>query len=209
MLFHGRAIFNTVILVLGIILTRLTVNPLAAYALSRFNLRYAHRVLLFFLATMAFPAEVTMIPNFLLLKQFRLLNTYWALILPTVANGYSIFLLKGFFDSLPDELYDTAIIDGASELRIFWSVTLPLSKPILAVIALNSFIFAYGSFIWAFLVCQNPKMWTLMVFLYEFQHTHPLPVVMSALVLSAIPPLILFIVCQRIILKGIIIPVFK
>ncbi len=206
---HGRAVYNTFIFVTLAIVTHLIVNPVCAYALSRYNLRYSHRVLLFLLATMAFPAEVAMIPSFLLLKELNLLNTFAALVLPTVANGYSIFLLKGFFDSLPRELYEAGIIDGASEGRMFWRITVPLSKPVLAVIALSSFTAAYGSFMFAFLVCQDPRMWTLMVWLYELQIASPSYVVMAALTVAAIPTLLVFVFCQNIIMRGIIIPSFK
>jgi len=206
---HGHGVTNTFIYVVLAITTNLLVNPLCAYALSRYNLRYAHRVLLFLLATMAFPAEVAMIPSFLLLKQLSLLNTFAALILPGMANGYSIFLLKGFFDSLPKELYEAGIIDGASEGRMFWQITVPLSKPVLAVIALSSFTAAYGNFMFAFLVCQNPKMWTIMVWLYELQIGSPSYVVMAALTLAAIPTLLVFVFCQNIIMRGIILPSFK
>ena len=92
-LMHGRALWNTAVLVVGLLVVTLIVNPLAAYALSRYQLPATYKILLFLLATMAFPAEVTMIPGFLLLKSAHLLNTYWALILPTMASGYSIFLL--------------------------------------------------------------------------------------------------------------------
>src|SRR5207253_7317842 len=95
MALNGRALWNTVIFCLLAILTQLTVNPLAAYALSRYPIRASAKILLFLLATMAFPAEVAMIPSFLLLKQFGLLNTFAALVLPTAASGYMIFLLKG------------------------------------------------------------------------------------------------------------------
>lgn len=206
---HGRAVYNTLIFVVLAITTHLIVNPICAYALSRYSLRYGHRVLLFLLATMAFPAEVAMIPSFLLLKELNLLNTFAALVLPTVANGYSIFLLKGFFDSLPKELYEAGIIDGASEGRMFWKITVPLSKPVLAVIALSSFTAAYGSFMFAFLVCQDPRMWTLMVWLYELQIASPSYVVMAALTVAAIPTLLVFVFCQNIIMRGIIIPSFK
>jgi len=208
-LFHGRAVLNTFIFCLAVILTHLIVNPLCAYALSRYNLRYAYRVLLFLLATMAFPAEVAMIPNFLLLKQLNLLNTYWALVLPGMASGFSIFLLKGFFDSLPKELYEAGILDGASEPIMFWKITMPLSKPIFAVIALQSFVAAYGAFMFAFLVCQNPKMWTMMVWLYELQITAPKYITMSALTIAAIPTLLVFVFAQNVIMRGIILPSFK
>jgi ABC-type glycerol-3-phosphate transport system permease component len=208
-LLHGRALLNTAVLCVGLLLGTLIVNPLCAYALSRFSLPGTYKILLFLLATMAFPAEVSAIPSFLLIKQLNLLGTYWALILPTMANGFSIFLLKGFFDSLPKELYEAAMIDGASEMSMFYHITIRLSKPVLAVIGLGTFTAAYGSFMWAFLVCQNPKMWTLMVWLYQMQIWAPQFVIFAALVLSALPTLLVFIFAQNIIMRGIILPVEK
>lgn len=203
---HGRALLNTAILCFGIVLATLTVNPLCAFALSRYNLRATYKILLFLLATMAFPAEVSAIPSFLLIKQLHLLGTYWAIILPGLANGYSIFLLKGFFDSLPKELYEAAQLDGATEMQMYRMITIRLSMPVLAVIGLGAFTMAYGSFMWAFLVCQNPKMWTLMVWLYQMQQWAPQYMVYAGLVLAAIPTLLVFIFCQNIIMRGIIVP---
>lgn len=208
-LLHGRALWVTVLFCAAAVITALIVNPLCAYALSRFNLPYAYSVLLFVLATMAFPGEVVMIPNFLMLKEFGLLNTFAALLLPGMANGFSIFLLKGFFDSLPNELYESGTIDGASELRMFFKVTIPMSKPIFAVIALGAFTAAYGAFMFALLVCQDPKMWTLMVWLYDLQGTAPQYVMMAALTLAALPTLIVFAFAQKVIMRGIIIPMEK
>lgn len=208
-LFHGRALWNTFVLVVMTVLGHLTVQPLAAYGLSRFNLPYAHKILLALLATMAFPAEVAMIPNFLLIKEMGLLNTYWALILPGLASGMGIFLLKGYFDSLPQELYEAAMLDGAGELRMFWNITVPLSMPILAVIALGSFTSAYGGFMWAFLVVQKPEMWTMMVFLWQLGRESYPWVWMASLVIAALPTLLVFIFAQKIILRGIIVPTMK
>ncbi len=205
--FHGDSLLNTLVLVLASVLTSLTVNPLCAYALSRFNLSYANKVLLFCLATMAFPAEVTMIPGFLLLRDLDLLNTYWALILPGMANGFSIFLLKGFFDTIPRDMYEAAMLDGCGEMRIFFQITLPVSKPVLAYIALVSFVSAYGSFMWAMLVCQKQEMWTLMVWLYEMNMWAPIYLRMAALTLAAIPTLAAFVLCQKVIMEGIVLPV--
>ncbi|MDW8289714.1 MAG: ABC transporter permease subunit [Armatimonadota bacterium] len=208
-LFHGRALWNTFVLVLLTVLGQLTVQPLAAYGLSRFNLPYAHKILLALLATMAFPAEVAMIPNFLLIKELGLLNTYWALILPGLASGMGIFLLKGYFDSLPRELYEAAMLDGASELRMFWNITVPLAMPILAVIALGAFTSAYGGFMWAFLVVQKPEMWTMMVFLWQLGRESYPWVWMASLVIAALPTLLVFILAQKVILRGIIVPTMK
>lgn len=206
---HGRSLLNTTIFVMLSILGALTINPMAAYALSRYRLSYSGSILLFLLATMAFPASVGMIPSFLLLKDLGLLNTFAALVLPGLANGFSIFLLKGFFDSLPRELYEAAAIDGASEMTLFFRMAMPLTKPILAVIALGAFTSSYSAFMFAFLTCQDPSMWTLMVFLYQFQQNHPNYMVMASLVIAAVPTLIVFAFCQNIILRGIAVPSFK
>jgi ABC-type glycerol-3-phosphate transport system permease component len=207
----GRAVWVTVLLVALTVTGALTVNPLAAYALSRGKQATSAKILIFFLATMAFPAEVAMIPGFLLLRDLSLLNTFGALVLPGLANGYSIFLLKGFFDSVPRELYEAADIDGAGELRKFWSITFPMSKPILAVIALTAFKMAYGGFMWAFLTCQDPKMWTIMVWLYDFQGRYASEpgMCMAAFTLASLPTLLVFLFCQKIIMRGIVIPTMK
>ena len=210
MLLHGRAVSNTFLYCALLILATLIVNPLCAYALSRYNLSYGNSVLLFLLATLAFPAEVTVIPNFLLLKDLHLLNTFGALILPGIANGFSIFLMKGFFDSLPKELYEAGTLDGASEGRMFWDITLPLSLPIFAVIGLGAFTAAYTAFMFALVVCQDPKMWTLMVWIYELGSSGaPQYVMMAAATLLTLPTLLVFLLAQNTIMKGIILPSYK
>ena len=207
--FYGSAIENTLIYCLAAIGLALLVNPLAAYALSRYKLPGQFKVLLFLIATMAFPGVVTMIPNFLLLRDLGLLNTFAALLLPTMANGYSIFLLKGFFDSLPQELFEAADIDGASEWQKFWMITMNLSKPILAVIALGAFNGAYANFMYAFILCQDKEMWTLTVWLYQLQQFSSQGVVFASLMIAAVPTLLIFILCQKVIIQGIVVPTEK
>ncbi|MBI4026871.1 MAG: carbohydrate ABC transporter permease [Verrucomicrobia bacterium] len=206
---QGRAFQNTLLFCALNILTALIVNPIAAYAMSRFQPRWGYHALFFLMATMAFPGEVTQIPAFLMLRDLGMLNSFAALIIPAAANGYSIFLLKGFFDSLPKELYESATLDGASELRIFTAITMPLSAPILAVIALGAFTAAYGAFMFALLVCQKQSMWTLMVFIYQLQQYYGTPIIFASLAMAAIPTLLVFLFCQNIILRGIVIPVEK
>ncbi|MGN1359376.1 MAG: carbohydrate ABC transporter permease [Kiritimatiellia bacterium] len=208
---RGRAFLNTILLVILTLAATLTVNPMAAYALSRFRLRQTESILLFLLATMAFPTAVTAIPGFLLIRSLGLLNTLPALVLPTVANGLSIFILKGFFDALPKELYEAAEIDGAKEWQIFLLVTLPMTTPILAVNALNAFLQAYNSWEWALLVCQNESHWTLAVWMYQMSRTlGSAPwVVMAGFLVVSIPTAIVFIACQKIILRGIVLPTLK
>jgi multiple sugar transport system permease protein len=264
-LLHGRGIANTVIYCLLAIGTSLVVNPLAAYAMSRYRLPGTYKVLLFCMATMAFPGAVTMIPSFLLMKRFplfpllgggaafiltlwmlarwrppwrewrrmvlalaaglvvgvwavpavvgrpyvSLLNTFAALVLPGMANGFFIFLLKGFFDSLPRELYEAADIDGAGEWTKFWTLTMNLSKPILAVIALGAFTGAYSAFMMALIIIPDTEMWTLMVWIFQLQTQSHAAVVYAALVLAAVPTFVVFVLCQNIIIRGIVLPVEK
>lgn len=205
-LLNGRTVWNTLLFCALAILTQLTVNPLAAYALSRFPIRASGQILIFLLATMAFPAEVALIPSFLLLKDLGLLNTFAALVLPTAASGYMIFLLKGFFDSLPQELYEAGQLDGAKEITMMMRITLPLSKPVLGYLALLAFMGAYGTFIYAFLVVQDQRMWTLMVWIYQLQSIAPKAVMMAAITLAALPTLFVFLFAQRFIMRGIVLP---
>lgn len=206
MALHGRALWNTALFCFLAILSQLIVNPLAAYALSRYPMKATGRILLFLLATMAFPAEVAMIPSFLLLKQLNLLNTFSALVLPSMASGYMIFLLKGFFDSLPQELYESGQIDGARESTMMLKITLPLSKPVLGYLALLAFMGAYGAFLYAFLVAQDRRIWTVMVWIYDLQSYAPKAVIMAALACAAVPTLIVFLLAQGVIMRGIILP---
>lgn len=266
-LMHGNGVQNTIIYCGLMILVTLTINPLAAYALSRYKPPGAYIILLFCMCTMAFPPEVTMIPSFLLLKHFpaiglgiglvagllaawilhkfapkmnmafkgivagvvglivgffllprifgadatnvSLLNTFWALILPGAANGFGIFLLKGFFDSLPQELYEAAEIDGGGEWTKFWVITMSLSKPILAVLALQAFTSAYSEFLMALVIIPDPEMWTLMVWLFQLQSQADPYVVNASIVIAAIPTFLIFLLCQNIIMRGIVVPVEK
>lgn len=205
-LINGRAVFNTFFFCFLAIATQLTVNPLAAYALSRYPVKQSGQILIFLLATMAFPAEVAMIPSFLLLKDLGLLNTFAALVLPSAASGYMIFLLKGFFDSLPQELFEAGSLDGAKETTMMFRIALPLSRPVMGYLALLAFMGAYGAFIYAFLVAQDQRVWTLMVWVYQLQNTAPKAVMMAALTLAAVPTLVVFLFAQNAITKGIVLP---
>ena len=206
MMLHGRGIINTVIYCSLTVILALLVNPLAAYALSRYKLPSAYKILLFLMLTMAFPPMVTQIPVFIMLREFNMLNTFAALILPGIAHGYSIFLLKGFFDSLPQELYESASLDGAGEWTMFWIITMNLSKPVLAVIGLQAFTSAYSNFMFALLICQDESMWTLMVWLYQLTTRSGDGVMYAALLIAAIPTFLIFAFCQNIIMRGIVVP---
>lgn len=206
---QGRAMVNTFIYVGLSLLLCLTIQPLAAYALSRFNPPGMWKIILFFMATMAFPPMVPMIPRFLILRNLDLMNTFIALVLPIIVNGYLIFLLKGFFDSLPQHLYDAALIDGCSELRMFWTITMSLSKPILAIVALRTFQMAWMQFMYPLLVCPDEKMQVLSVWLSQFQLQAPTSAVYASILVASLPTLVIFLLTQRTIMKGIAVPAEK
>lgn len=205
-LLNGRTMLNTAIFCGLAVLAQLLVNPLAAYALSRFPMPSTGRWLIYLLATMAFPAEVSMIPGFLLLKDLHLLDTVWALVLPSAASGYMIYLLKGFFDSLPAEVFESGQLDGASEFTLMRKLALPMARPVLGYLSLLAFMAAYGTFLHAFLVVQDRSKWTIMVFVYQLQTIAPKSTTMAALTLAAIPTLVVFLLCQRVIMRGIVLP---
>ncbi len=210
---QGNAMWNTLILVGAFLLAGLTVNPLAAYALSRYKIKFKQLILIMFLIPMSFPGEVMQIPGFILTRDLGLLNTYWALILPGLANGFGIFLMKGFFDGLPRELYEAAELDGANEWQIYWTVTFPMCKPIIALQIMGTIIMAYSEYMWAFIVCPDERKWTLAVWIFQFSmdamQRGEAHLQMAALVLMSIPTLFIFIVMQKIIMKGIILPSMK
>lgn len=205
----GRVFYNTVVFCTLSVLLAILINPLAAYAMSRFQLPGTFKILLLMMAVMAFPPMVTTIPTFIMLQNMNLMNTFAGLILPGIANGYLIYLLKGFFDSLPRELYEAAQIDGASEMRMFFNITMALSKPILAVVGLSAFNSAYSSFLFALIIAPEPDMWLLSVWLYQYRDTVSLGGVFASVLVASIPPILVFLFAQNVILRGIVVPVEK
>lgn len=206
MFVQGRSFYNTLIFVGLALVFSLTLQPLVAYALSRFQPPGTWKFIFIFVATMAFPPMVGMIPQFLIIQKLGLLNTFIALVLPMTINGMLIFLLKGFFDSIPKDLYDAAVIDGASEFRIFWTITMAMSTPILAVVALQTFSGAWMSFLYPLIVCPDPKMHVLAVWLQQFQQSASGTAVFASIIVASFPSLLIFIFAQRTIMRGIAVP---
>lgn len=209
LLLQRRAAVNTAVFVVLSVALALLVNPLAAYAMSRFRLPGTYRTLFLLMATVALPPMVAMIPQFIALRELNLLNTFVALLLPGAVNGYLIFLLKGFFDSLPHELYEAASIDGASEWRVFWQFTMMLSTPILAVVGLHAFNQAYLMFLYALIVTPGQDMWIISVWLYQYQQGASTGVVFASVLIASIPTLFVFLLAQRTIMRGIAVPTEK
>jgi multiple sugar transport system permease protein len=201
---------NTLILAFGCWLIPLLISTLAAFSLSKLNPPFGKSILLLFLSTLMVPFTSILIPMYLTMKDIpllhlNLLDTYWAIILPSGVNAFFIFLLKGFFDDIPNDLIAAARIDGASEFRIFLQLMLPLSKPVLAVLTIFSFMGTWNSFLWPLIVLSTPEIFPIMVKLYDFQLTSSIPwrVILAALFIACTPPILLFAFFQKHILRGI------
>lgn len=181
---------NSVIMSGGIMSIQIPISALAAYSLSKLiPARYSRLAFLFLIGTMLLPGQIGLIPQYLIIKNFpfasastpnipftnipfpslNLINTYWAVILPSMFSAFSMILFKGFFDSIPSELINAARLDGASELGIFRRIILPLSKPVFAVVTYFTFSGAWNSFMWPLIVLRKSSLHPLSLAIYNAQ----------------------------------------
>lgn len=195
---------NTVYYALGGWLFQIVVDVAAAYALSKLRPMFGKVVLGLMLASLMLPASALLIPAYLTVADLQLLNTPWALWLPAAANAFNIYVLKRFFDQIPNDLLDAAAIDGAGRLRVLWSVVLPLSRPVLAVISIFAIIAMWKDFLWPLLVLQDPQAQSLSVALSRLAGTtFVTPTeLMAGLAIASVPMIAVFLVFQRQILAG-------
>ncbi|MEJ3405388.1 carbohydrate ABC transporter permease [Rathayibacter sp. YIM 133350] len=198
---------NTVIIALGSWFFQVLVATTAGYALSILRPKYAPILNGLVLATLFVPAVVLLVPLYLTILHppvigTSLLNTYWAVWLPAAANAFNILLVKRFFDNLPREVFEAAKTDGAGPYRVFWSIVLPMSKPILGVVSVFAVIAAWKDFLWPLLVLPDPAVQPLSVRLPAVQSQTELDVFLAALAISTIIPVVLFLVFQRLFLRS-------
>ncbi|MGM0778071.1 MAG: carbohydrate ABC transporter permease [Bacillota bacterium] len=195
---------TSIISVLTTVIT-LFICSLAGYTFAKFNFMGKKLLFLLFLGTMMIPMQVIMIPIFLMMSKIGLLNSYWSVILPLVANAYGVFLMRRFMSTIPTELMEAARIDGCSEFRIFWQIILPLTKPALVTLGILTFLGAWNEFLWPLIMLDSPDMMTLQVALTQFQGQYEVKwnLLMAASALSMIPIALIFIVFQRYLVEGI------
>ncbi|HEV8568541.1 MAG TPA: carbohydrate ABC transporter permease [Actinoplanes sp.] len=203
----AKLMFNTFYYAAGAVLCQLIFDTAAAYALSKLRPVLGNVVLALMLATLMIPAMVLIVPQYvtainLPIVHISLLDSPWAIWLPLVANAFNIFLLKRFFDSIPEDLMAAAMVDGASPLRTLWSIILPMSRPILGVVAIFGVTAVWKDFLWPKLVMPSPETRTLSVGIYAFSGGTPMNVVIAASVIAAIPAVVIFLIFQRNIMSG-------
>jgi len=239
---------NSIIITGGVMILQVLITSLVGYSLSKLcSPKWARIMFLFFIGTMLVPGQSSLIPKYLLLKTFpfatkkapfipftdmrfptlNLLNTYWAIILPSAYSGFSVLLFKGFFDTLPDEIINAARLDGATEFGIVRRVILPISKPVFAVVAYFSFNGAWNAFLWPLIVLSRaPKLYPLPIVFFYFQQAlltiEPTPAtkeyleeglgvnaLMALAIVQSIPCFIMFIIFREYLMKGIKLRGFK
>lgn len=204
---HGlfpRWFVNTLFTTLCITAGSLLLNTLAGYIFAKKEFYGKQVVFSLLLATMMVPGAVTLIPAFLIINYLKLFNTYWALILPALASPFGIFMMRQFIQSLPSELIEVSKIDGASELRIFWSIVIPLSLPGMAALGIFTVINAWNSFLWPLVVLRANTMRTLVVGLATIQSEYnpEYGLIMAGSVLTVLPMLILYVLFQPYFVEG-------
>ncbi|WP_026876014.1 carbohydrate ABC transporter permease [Jiangella gansuensis] len=197
------ALNSTVYSVVSVVLVLLFAS-MAGYAFAK--KRFFGRELIFwvFVAMMMIPHHLTLIPQYILVSEMGGLNTMWGMIVPTIANVQAMFLMRQFIQDIPDELIDAARIDGAGEFRVFVSIILPQTKPILATLGTFVFLWHWNDFLWPLVSQQSPQNYVLTVGLNTLQEQQtPLATVMAAAVVTFIPTLLVFIVLQKYFVRGV------
>ena len=199
----GRYLANTIIVVL-IGFVGLLLMSMAGYAFAKFDFRGRRWLFFVVLATMMIPIQVTMIPTYLILNGMKLTNTLVGIALPTLVSGFSIFLFRQFMSTIPTELLEAARLDGAGEFRTFWQIVLPMSRPILAVQVVLTFISGWNSFLWPLIIASDQKLYTLSVglaLLNQQLAVNP-SLQMAAASVMVVPILSVFIIFQRYVIQG-------
>jgi multiple sugar transport system permease protein len=198
---------NTLVVVVGSWAIQLAVDVPAAYALSKLRPRLGRAILALMLATLMLPASALLVPTYMTVADLpilhvNLINTPLAIWLPAAASAFNIYVLKRFFDQVPDDLLDAARIDGAGPITTMWHIVLPLSRPILAVVSIFAVVAAWKDFIWPLLVFPDPGKQTVSVALQRVAPDVPINYLLAGLVLASVPMVVAFIVFQRQILAG-------
>lgn len=201
----ARVIFNSVLLAAITTAVQLFTSSTAGYAFSRLPFRGQTAVFGVYLATMMIPLQVLIVPLFIELKTFGLLNTYLGALLPTFASAFGIFLLRQAINQVPRELDEAATIDGAGHFRIFFLVILPNIRPALATLVVFAFMGSWNSFLWPLIVLRSPELQTLPIALsgLQGQYISDWDVIMAGSVVSVIPMLALYIFAQKYVIQGV------
>jgi multiple sugar transport system permease protein len=202
-----RYFLNTVWIAAGSWVVQIVVATTAGYALSVLRPRGSRILTGLVLATLFVPAIVLLVPLYLTVVDVpvvhvTMIDTFWAVWLPAGASAFNVVLMKRFFDSLPREIFEAAMVDGAGPFRLFWSIVLAMSRPIIGVVSVFAVIATWKDYLWPLLVLPNPNLQPLSVRLPTLQPTTSLDIFLAALAIATLIPIALFLIFQRMFLSG-------
>jgi multiple sugar transport system permease protein len=202
----ARCFANSLFLATAATLLSLVFNVTAGYAFAKLDFGGRDRIFKVLLGALIIPAQVAMIPLFLLLKNLGLVNTYMGVLIPSMANVFGIFLVRQYALSIPNELLEAARVDGAGELRVFRSIVLPALGPILVTLAIFAFLGSWNDFLWPLIVLTDDDLHTLPVALASLsrEHVQDNEMMMAGSVITVVPVLVLFLVLQRYYIQGLL-----
>jgi len=199
-----RWYFNSILTSVVISLVTVVLASMAAYAFSRIPFRGRGVLFWIILAGIMIPGQVLIVPLFALMQSFGFVDTYQGIILPQIASPFAVFIFKQFFDGIPRDYDEAALMDGASRLRVYWQVLIPLARPAVATVAILTFVAAWNNFIWPFIVITDTKMMTIPVGLATVQTSYGIRYaqIMASALLGGLPAVIIFLFFQRQIVEG-------
>ena len=205
---------NTLIVALLTVTGVLVLGSATAYILARYRFTGHRALFLFIISTMMFPGVLTLVPSFLLVKNLGLLNTYGAMILPYIAGGqvFAIYVFKSYFEGLPEDLFESARMDGAGHLHIYWQIVLPLSRPVFSVVAIMNILGTWNNFLWPFITNTEGKQHVVASGIYvlaKSAHASNFSTLYAAYAISSIPLLILFAYATKPFMRGVTSGAFK
>jgi len=200
-----RYLINSLILSVSVTLISLFFNSMAGYAFAKYRFKGRDRLFRFLVAEMVIPAQVTTLPLFLMLNKVGLINTYLGVVVAGMATIYGIFMIRQFALSIPDSFIEAARMDGSSDFRIYWSVILPLCKPILITLAIFTFMGTWNDFLWPLIVLTDDSMYTLPVALANLtgEHVQDTELMMAGAVITILPVMLIFLALQKYYISGI------
>lgn len=201
----ARALFNSGVLALSVTLFSLLINSMAGYAFAKYRFRGRDPLFKFLISSMVIPAQVTMLPLFLMLNKMGFINSYVGVIIPGLASIFGIFLIRQFALAIPDSYIEAARMDGAGDFRIYWSLVLPLCKPVLITLAVFTFMGTWNDFLWPLIVMTDDSMYTLPVALanLSLEHVQDTELMMAGSVITIAPVLLIFVAVQKYYVSGI------
>lgn len=201
----AKNFFNSAFVTVCVTFISLFFNSMAGYAFAKYRFKGKNSLFNLLLSSMVIPAQVTMLPLFLMLKEMGFINTYMAIIIPGLANMFGIFLIRQYALSIPDSLIESARIDGATDFQIYRKIIIPLCLPILVTLAIFTFMTTWNDFLWPLISLTDNSMYTLPVALANLmgEHVKDPELMMAGSVITILPVLIVFLFLQKYYMKGI------